>query len=268
MSEFMSYHGTEQPEYLRDYLSDAAGNSGIQLVRSTGMSRWGVDPGGRLLDAGSGNGEVARELSRLMPDAEVVAADHSENAIAEAERLHDGSRVKYEVGDVYDLPYAEGHFDGVRTERVLQHLTDPSRAVAELKRVLRPGGRMLLIDTDWDSLFLDGSPENFRDDAVFWMRRLLGTVNQGNPASGRTLRRLMIQAGLRDVHAEPVTMVFTDLAESNKVLPVRHEMVDPVLKSNPEALEVATRWFTKLDQAVADGTFLIGLTLWVATATR
>ncbi|GAB7045822.1 methyltransferase domain-containing protein [Catenuloplanes indicus] len=263
MDTISDFSGTAQTAMLRDYLSAAAGSSAIQRVRATGLAMWAVG-GGRLLDVGCGNGEVARELSALLPDAEVTAVDHSADAIATAAGLHDGSRVTYEVGDVYDLPYPDGHFDGVRSERVLQHLADPDRAVAGMARVLRPGGRLCLIDTDWQSLQLDGSPERLHDGGMElfaeWQGKFRSVVS---PPSGRTLRRRLVEAGLTDVRTEPVTLVFTDLDEARPVMPFGPEMFESVGMADR-----AAGWLADLDRAVADGTFLVTLTMWVAAGTR
>lgn len=64
------------------------------------------------------------------------------------------------VGDIGSLDFPDARFDGVRTERVLQHLGEPDAAVAELARVTRPGGRVCLIDTDWQSAAMDGLPND------------------------------------------------------------------------------------------------------------
>ncbi|MFG1606101.1 methyltransferase domain-containing protein [Actinoplanes sp. NPDC049265] len=259
----VSFDSQEQPQYLRDYLAAAAGSTGVRNIRAAGLARWEVPWTGRLLDAGCGNGEVARELAGLMPDAEVTAVDFSADAIAEATRGHDGSRVKYEVGDLLDLPYEDGAFDGVRTERVVQHVADADRAIAELTRVLRPGGRMCMIDTDWDSLLVDGSPEGFNDRA----RTLVNVLNASRPphsmASGRALRRRMHQAGLTDLRAEPFAGVHTDLDQARQVL--------PLYRDSPMTAAIGPAFDDLMDDveaAAADGTFLLTLTMWVVVGTR
>ncbi|GAB7039204.1 MULTISPECIES: methyltransferase domain-containing protein [Catenuloplanes] len=263
METISDFSGTAQSAQLRDYLSAAAGSSAIRRVRATGLAMWAVG-GGRLLDVGCGNGEVARELSGLLPDAEVTAVDHSADAIAAAAGLHDGSRVTYEVGDVYDLPYPDGHFDGVRSERVLQHLTDPDRAVAGMARVLRPGGRLCLIDTDWQSLQFDGSPERFHDNGLELFADLQARARSvDSPPSGRTLRRRLITAGLTEVRTEAVTLVFTDLDEARTIMPFGPEIFEVVGMADR-----AAGWLADLDRAAADGTFLVTLTIWVAAGTR
>jgi len=261
----LTFDNKDQQQHLRDYLAAAASSPDIQRMRAAGMALWDVGGAHRLLDAGCGNGEVARELAAAHPGAEVTAADFSPDAIAEAARRHDGSQVKYEVADVYDLPYEDGYFDGVRAERVFQHLLDPNRAVTELARVLRPGGRMCLIDPDWDTALVDGSPEAFNDYArtVFASQSELRPAGRSSMSSGRTLRRRMLHAGLTDIRLEPITVAHTELAALRLVLPMRRETpVSEALKPTFDA------FFDDLEQAAADGTFLFTLTMWMVAGTK
>ncbi|WP_051797026.1 methyltransferase domain-containing protein [Catenuloplanes japonicus] len=264
MTSIADYSGTEQTPHMREYLAAAAGSSGIAQVRATALSMWDVKPDGFLIDVGCGHGEVARELSRLMPGADVTALDHSADMIATAGGLDDGTSVKYLVGDVYDLPYTDELFDGVRSERVLQHLADPDRAVGEMARVLVPGGRLCLIDTDWDSLLLDGSPAGFHERGLAFFQefqRMSKPIDA--PTSGRTLRRRLITAGLRDVRTEPVTLLFTSVAAIQPIMPLNRQMFQAI-----GFADRAASWLDDLDRADADDTFLATLTIWVATGTR
>ncbi|MEV7625089.1 methyltransferase domain-containing protein [Actinoplanes sp. NPDC089786] len=253
-----------QPQYLRDYLAIAAASPDIARVRATALDLWELGTGElRLLDAGSGNGEAARELAALLPGAEVTAVDFSADAVAEATRGHDGSRVKYEVGDVCDLPYENGQFDGVRSERVLQHLTDPDRAVAEMTRVLRPGGRLCLIDTDFESLLVDGSPAGFSDVVREAIKAVSALRAAEAMSSGRTLRRRMVRAGLTDLRAEPITVVHTDVAAASRLVPLqRTSAMAGALGERLDAL------FEVVEQAAADGTFLLVLTMWAVAGSK
>ncbi|MCO8278081.1 methyltransferase domain-containing protein, partial [Actinoplanes sp. TRM 88003] len=253
-----------QPQYLRDYLATAAASPDIVRVRATGLALWNLpaDSGLQLLDAGAGNGEVARELATLLPGAHVTAVDFSADAIAEATARHDSSRVTYQVADIDNLPYDDGHFDGVRSERLLQHLREPSRAVAEMVRVLRPGGRLCLIDSDFESLLVDGSPPGFNDRVQAVSAASHATRPPEAASSGRTLRRRLVQAGLTDIHAEPVTIVFTDMASATQVLPLHRN--NPMVARVPELSSL----LDTIDEAVDDGTFLLAFTMWVAVGTR
>src|SRR4051812_18162484 len=203
-------------ERLTGYLDALAKSPTIQRVRSRALVEWRLDHPHRLLDVGAGAGEVARELAALTgADGEVVALDNSQAMVAAAQARDGGSPVRYVVGDVRSLPYADGYFDGVRTERVLQHLDDPDAAIAEMSRVLRPGGRICLIDTDWDSLLVDGSPT----DMHVRLTQVMTFLGAGR-RSGRTLRRRLLTQGYTDVEATPVTVATSSRDEASVLFPV------------------------------------------------
>nr|WP_296070944.1 methyltransferase domain-containing protein [uncultured Actinoplanes sp.] len=251
-----------QREFVR-YLDALDRSPTIQRVRSRALAEWRLDHPHRLLDVGAGAGEVARELAGLTgPDGEVIALDSSQAMIDAARARDGGTGVRYVVGDVRSLPYGDGYFDGVRTERVLQHLEDPDAAIAEMSRVLRPGGRICLIDTDWDSLLVDGSPA----DMHVRLTQVMTFMGAGR-RTGRTLRRRLLGLGYTDVQATPVTVATADHEEASVLLPV----FDPgaVRKFTEWGEEdVRTAWVDALERAVGDGTFLATLTIWVATGTK
>jgi ubiquinone/menaquinone biosynthesis C-methylase UbiE len=254
---------SERQAQFRDYLDAVERSSTIQRVRERALVEWRLDHPHRLLDVGAGAGGVARELIKLTgPGGEVVALDNSQAMIDAAQARDGGSGVRYVVGDVSSLPYGDGHFDGVRTERVLQHLADPDAAIAEMSRVLRPGGRICLIDTDWDSLLVDGSPT----DMHVRLTQVMTFLGAGR-RSGRTLRRRLLTQGYTDVEATPVTVATSSRDEASVLFPV----FDPdTVKKTQEFGEEETRhgWLDSLEQAVGDGTFLATLTIWIATGTK
>jgi SAM-dependent methyltransferase len=153
-------------------------------------------------------------------------------------------------------------FDGVWCERVLQHVDDADVALAELIRVTRPGGRVCLVDTDWDSLAFDGVPARLAATIVAHMHGRLTPMQRD---MGRTLRRRLIRARLSDVTATPVTCVFGDPASAAVVLPMVNPMVPEEAWSTPPG--VRDEWFTYVDAAGARGDFLALLTIWVVSGT-
>lgn len=94
-------------------------------------------------------------------------------------------------GEAYVLPFDDASVDVIRCERVFQHLNDPDRAAAEIARVLRRGGRAVVIDTDWETLIVHpGDRAVVRALQDRWLRR------SANPLSGRLLRGQLTAAGL------------------------------------------------------------------------
>ena len=235
----------------------------IRRVRRTAMRALDPEPGWRVLDAGSGAGDVSRWLAAEVGAAgEVTALDCSAATVAAAVQRHDGSNVRYTTGDVSALDLPAGSVDGVWCERVLQHVADADRAIGELVRVTRPGGRVCLIDTDWASLAFDGVPVPLARAVVDGMH---GRLTPRQVDMGRTLRRRLVGRHLSAVTAVPVTCLFGDPASAAVVLP----MVNPLVPQEawPTDPHVREQWFAEVEQAGVRGDFLAVLTIWVVAGT-
>ncbi len=96
----------------------------------------------RVLDVGTGDGQLARRIQQAHR-AHVVGVDGARNQVSEARRR--GAEVGYVQAGALDLPFAVGSFDAVVACLVFEHIDDLDGAVAEVARVLRPGGRFLLM---------------------------------------------------------------------------------------------------------------------------
>ncbi|MEX0612331.1 MAG: class I SAM-dependent methyltransferase [Pirellulales bacterium] len=102
-----------------------------------------------ILDVGSGAGQIAGHLLEFAdPDARIVCIDLSHAMLCRARRRLNSDRPTYVAADLANLPFADRSFDGVTCGYVLEHLPDPSVGLSELARVLRSGGRMLLLTTE------------------------------------------------------------------------------------------------------------------------
>lgn len=245
-------------------LEGMAAHPEIQRVRQVARQALCPMPAQRLLDAGCGAGEVARQLAtEVAPTGEVVALDLSATTVATAASRHDGSAVRYVEGDVSALDFHDGAFDGVRCERVLQHLADPDQAVAELVRVTRPGGRICLVDTDWESMIVDGLPEHL---VATLKEHLYGRVMLHHRSIGRTLRRRLVRAGVADLEAVPVTCYFASPGATTSVLPMFN--AQHAAKTGMIPAEIHDEWFAAIDMAAARGEFLAALTIWVVAGRR
>ena len=102
----------------------------------------------RILDAGCGNGRYCKYLLRRADhDASIHASDLSQRMLKRAERKL-GKRIHYVAADLTCLPYADQFFDAVVCGWVLEHLPDPRPGLNELARIMRPGGKLLLMTTE------------------------------------------------------------------------------------------------------------------------
>jgi len=117
-----------------------------RLIRPEGFDVRGCR---HILDAACGNGRYSRFLLRHAdPDAQITAFDLSPRMLARAQRRLGNNRVTLAVADLTRLPYADDVFDAAVCGWVLEHLPDPRLGLRELARVLRPGGKLLLLTTE------------------------------------------------------------------------------------------------------------------------
>ena len=188
--------------------------------------------------------------------------DYSATTIAAARERHDGSAVTYVTGDVGATGLPDGSVDGVWCERVVQHVADADRVIGEFTRVTRPGGRVCLIDTDWDSMAFDGPPPAM---SAAVLGHLEEQFTRYQREMGRTLRRRLVTSGLVDVRATPVTCHFGTPESAAVVLP----MVNPRVPIDAGMWPPGERaqWQTAVAEAGARGDFLAVLTIWVVSGT-
>jgi SAM-dependent methyltransferase len=147
-------------------------------------------PGERVLDIGSGPGFLATEMAaEVGPEGRVHGIDPSESMLASARR-RDAS-VEYGIGDALTLPFPDEHFDVAVCTQVYEYVEDVAAALSEARRVLRTGGRLLVLDTDWDSIVWHS-----RDRER--MERVLTAWNEhlADPYLPRRLPGLLRAAGL------------------------------------------------------------------------
>ncbi len=105
----------------------------------------GVGPGDRVLDVATGTGDLAIELAkRVGPSGEVIGSDFSEGMLALARKK--APELRFEWGNALELPYADGEFDAATVGFGARNFSDLDRGLAELTRVVRPGGRVLILE--------------------------------------------------------------------------------------------------------------------------
>jgi arsenite methyltransferase len=149
-----------------------------------------LQPGEQVLDIGSGPGFLAAEMAEEVGvDGRVYGIDPSDSMLAIAR--HGETPVDYGRGDALALPFGDERFDVAVSTQVYEYVDDIEGALAEARRVLHPGGRLLVLDTDWDSIVWHSSD---RDR----MERVLASWNEhlADPYLPRRLPSLMRAAGL------------------------------------------------------------------------
>jgi arsenite methyltransferase len=150
--------------------------------------------GEAVLDIGSGPGLLATDMAQTVgSNGRVCGIDLSDSmlALARGRAVPAGSApVEYRHGGADGVPYPDGSFDAAVSTQVLEYVPDIPAALAEAMRVLRPGGRLLILDTDWDSIVWHSSdPDRMRRILLTWEQHL------ADPFLPRTLGRQLRRAG-------------------------------------------------------------------------
>lgn len=106
-----------------------------------------VPPSGNMLDIATGTGVIALAAARMYPSSAIHAVDFSQRMLACAETKPGASAVTWQYADANDLPFEDGSFDAVTHGYLLRNVRDVERVLEEQYRVLRPGGRLVALET-------------------------------------------------------------------------------------------------------------------------
>lgn len=161
-------------------------------------------PGERILEVGCGGGALLPMLGAAVgPSGRVVGIDLSADQITAARRRCEGlDVVETAVHDVHQLPYEAGGFDVVIAVQVIEYLDRPAETLSELRRLSDAHGRLVVLATNWDSMFWNcDAPDLTERVQAAWRR------HAPHPNLPAELRPMLRGAGFRVVRQAPVTIV-------------------------------------------------------------
>jgi ubiquinone/menaquinone biosynthesis C-methylase UbiE len=159
-------------------------------------------PGMRLIDCGCGPGSITVDLAQAVTPGETIGIDVREEALKHGRELARNrgiSNVTFRVASVYQLPYPDGSFDAAFACAVIQHLATPVEALKEMRRVLKPGGVIAIVDGSAPITFR--YPTNPLLDAFDRLRIFEREHRTGYTSRALQLRALLRQAGFERTQA-------------------------------------------------------------------
>jgi ubiquinone/menaquinone biosynthesis C-methylase UbiE len=232
-------HGTEQAEQERL----AALN---RLTNPAFLEFLELRPDSVVLEVGSGLGILAGEVAARAPRGEVIGIEYSTEQLAAARvtvpNLH------FEQGDAHRLPFDGARFDVVYCRYLLEHVADPVQVLREMRRVLRPGGRVCIQENN--ILANEFHPECPKFDAVWEKFAALQSKLDGDALIGKKLFAILRQAGFQHIRLSFAPEIHP--ADSDTFLPWVENMVHNV--TGAAELLVLHRFATQgeIDDAVAE----------------
>jgi SAM-dependent methyltransferase len=210
-------------------------------------------PDSTIVDVGCGAGRAVAELAERGVHA--VGVDPNPTMLAAARERW--SAAEFREAGAEELPFADGSVSGYRADKVFHVLQEPARAVAEARRVLCPGGRIVLVGQDWDAIMIDSDDATLTRTIVHARADLLGT-----PRAGRQYRNLLLDGGFEDVSVEVHTSVFTDPA----MLSLLTRLAEPACASGAISGEEADEWLAGQRRRAETGRLLIAIPFFMAAA--
>ncbi|WP_331747796.1 methyltransferase domain-containing protein (plasmid) [Streptomyces sp. NBC_00984] len=245
---------SQLPDDLIALLDSADRMPGANELRTLSYALLGAEPGISAVDVGCGAGRAVAELTER--GVKAVGVDPSERMIAVARGRW--PEADFRIAEAYELPLADASVDGYRADKVFHELAEPERASTEARRVLRPGGRIVLLGQDWDTIIIDSADPALTRTIVHARADLTA-----GPRAARQYRSLLLNTGFDDVTVEVHTGVFT----GPTMLPLLAGLAEGARSTGAITHEQTDSWIAEQRaRAEADRLFL-ALPMFMAAAT-
>ncbi len=256
--------GAAEVRQMAAFLEERSRNPDMQAVNVAVRDVLAPNPGERVLEVGCGSAILCRLLApRLQPDGYVAGLDISPGFLiaaqgyARQEGLADW--ILFECGAGETLPHPNGSFDCALAARLLLHAEDPDAVIHEMVRVVRRGGRVVVMDWDFDTVAVDHPDRELTRRLLQWRSDHHG----GDNWSGRQLWGRMVASGVQSLTVQPVVTV------------VHHE-ADSLTQSIWRAAQVSRdngaisadehdAWVSTLKERVQTGTFFASIVYFIVS---
>lgn len=234
-----------------------AETSDLHRRRLTVLDAAALQAGERVLEVGCGAGALLPKFAAAVGQTgRVLGIDISPDQIAAAKLACAGSEIaEAEVQDVNQLPYADASFDTIVAIQVIEYLEQPAKALSELRRVCSKKGRLVILATNWDTMFWNcGAPELTARIQAAWRE------HAPFPNLPAELRPLLAEAGFRMMRQAPVTTINNAYHEDAFAYWAARLIVAFATARNLILPGDADNWIRALQDAQTAGTFFFSST--------
>ena len=258
--DFKHIDRTRDSAFFIRFLDTASAQPSFQAYKRRTFELLRLRAGQAILDVACGTGDDSRELAKQV--GRVVAIDLSQAMIAEARQRSVGVNlpVEFQVADAQQLPYADNTFDGCRCDRSFMHIPDPKRALLEMRRVTKPGGRVVVYEVDFGTVTIDAPDRPLA-------RQVANAWSDGfrNGWLGRYIPSLFQEVGFADIVIEPAVLQLNAPLVSDVFGP---GTVNRAVETGTISADAGRHWLIYLNEALSSGRCFSTLTGFLVVGTK
>jgi len=236
----------EFDENVASQLSRLFQTEPLRKLRHDYFAFFNVQPEDNVLDVGCGTGANALALAEFLHDrCRITGIDSSEPMLAIARHQLRNStyedRITYDSGDAHRLPYKNSTFDSAMMIQVLEYSKEPIALLRETMRVLKPGGKLFVADTDWDTIVWNSSfKERTRRIVLLW------SDHEADGWQGRKIREYLIRSEFDQIRGELFHMSETSFAEDTYAFQLTNLISDYLIRSEKMSAAEIQEWVEDL----------------------
>ena len=263
LSGFADVDGSANPASFVDLLDRAHKRRDRATLSEHCLHRLNAKRNDYVLDAGCGVGHETAKLARKVGrNGMTIGIDCSETMIYEASRRARKQRLFFGLADLHHLNFLSNTFDGCLAISTLSHVANPQRVVNELLRVLKPSGRLVMAEADWDTLevYAGGS------SAGTFVTKLIrqSFVHSG---MGHKLPVLLFESGFTDINISTGTTAMYDYKSADELWRI-HPILECAMRKRLISLRQVHRSVLTLETASAERRFFATATGFTVTGTK
>ncbi len=244
----------------RSYQTPAIVNQRLRTLAALELSH-----GESILDAGCGTGLLLeQEALAVGPEGRAEGVDFSEAMLAYARRRCGGiEQVNLQQGSIETLPFDEASFDALSCTQTLLYVKDLDKALAEFYRLLRPGGRIAIIETDWSGAII-----NSLDQSV--TRKIFDSWGGAviNPNLPRRLRPILRKFGFDAVRVEAIPLLNASYTENSFSANMLQNFVSSARKANAISAAKSVEWVEGIERIIQQDEYFFCVNRFLFTAIK
>lgn len=244
-----------QQDFLIQFLEDMAATPVVKESLELQMNLLDIKPGDHLLDVGCGIGIQAKEMAkRVTSTGKVIGTDISTTMIevAKTKNYNTGLPLEFLNAEASHQPFPDHSFNGIRTERVLLYIPDSPKVLKEFKRLLKPGGKVVIFEFFWDGALIPHPDKELT-------RKIIHYVADSFPNGdiGKNIYYQLRNSGFNKVEIEPYSYYGNSEAILNIVKKAYEGILQLGISDETFTQSEIDNWWKVLDEKVEEGNFFI-----------